>query len=145
MNYKHGKTDTREYKIWEGIRKRCKNKNVLFYANYGGRGIQVEWNNFEEFFRDMGLAPSLDHSIDRIDNNGNYSKENCRWATAFEQMNNRRNNILITFDNKTKTAAQWAEITGIDRGTIVSRIKKYGWSTERALSTPVHRKPDIIK
>ncbi len=135
----HGKTGTREHHIWLQIRYRCNNKDNSGYADYGGRGIKVceRWNDFENFLADMGKKPSAKHSIDRIDNDGDYCPENCRWATMKEQGNNRRSNCPLTYNGETKTAKQWAEAIGMDHTTLWSRIFKQGWSVEKALTTPI--------
>lgn len=99
----HGRTGTAEYKIWQGIHQRCENQNDKDFPNYGGRGIVVcnRWASFEDFFADMGRRPSKEHSIDRKDVNGNYSPDNCRWATKVEQALNTRRNIIVTAFGRT--------------------------------------------
>jgi len=98
---KHGATKnnkrTPEYSIWSGIKNRCNNKNNISYKNYGGRGIKLceRWNVFANFLADIGSRPSKDHSIDRIDPNGNYEPSNCRWATTKEQAANRRKKVFV--------------------------------------------------
>lgn len=129
----HGKTKTETFKSWGDLRQRCLNKNDINYKNYGGRGITVceEWLNFENFYKDMGDRPE-GKSIDRINNDGNYCKENCRWATPKEQSNNRRSNHFITYKNKTQTISQWSEELRIKCGYISTRLHR-GWSVKRAL------------
>ena len=141
-NYRHGyKTSGKyasEYSIWSGMRARCYNEKNPTYQRYGARGVRVcpEWReNFLNFLRDMGRRPSPDHSLDRINNNGNYEPGNCKWSTRQEQCRNRRSSRLITLGSVTKTQAEWSDETGISQGTIYSRLKN-GWSPERALTTP---------
>lgn len=97
----HGFTKTRPYRIWSHMKGRCYCKTDQFYKDYGGRGIIVcdEWKkSFVNFINDMGQPPSNKHSIDRIDNNGNYELTNCRWATIYQQASNKRNNVIILVD-----------------------------------------------
>jgi len=138
-NVTHGMTSTVEYKTWVRIKTRCLNKHEKNYRNYGGRGINVcnRWlNSFENFYADMGKRPSSKHSIDRIDNNGDYCPKNCRWATRSEQARNKRNVPIIEYNGELKTMAEWSEITGIKRSTIAMRIH-YGWGIDKTLSTKV--------
>ena len=130
----HGMCKTKTYMSWSALKNRCLNSNNPHFKNWGGRGIMVckEWMKFENFYRDMGEIPE-NKSIDRIDNNGNYCKENCCWSSPKQQQNNRRNNCLLTYQNKTKTVKQWSEELEINVKTIYARIKK-GWSVERTLT-----------
>lgn len=100
----HGMTKTPEYRSWVHLKTRCKNKNYICYQDYGGRGISYDprWENFENFYADMGKKPSRDYSLDRIDNDKGYSKENCRWATIKEQQNNTRANLEINNQGSSK-------------------------------------------
>lgn len=138
---KHGMARTKVYIAWQSMLQRCENQKHRSYALYGGRGIKVvaEWHEFTQFYKDMGEPPSKRHSIDRIDCDGDYSKQNCRWATQKEQVGNQRRNIKITYLGKTMTATQWAEELAISRKTIYSRLDN-GWSPEAALSTPVQQR-----
>jgi len=142
MNRTHGKRFTKVYRSWLHMKDRCLNPRSNSFAYYGGRGITVcdRWrDSFEAFYADMGdPLPGL--SLDRIDNDGDYSPENCRWATLRQQANNTRANRTITFNGKTRTLIQWARITGIDRGIIADRRNR-GWPIERALTEPVVHTP----
>lgn len=123
----HGSTGTKEHDTWRRIQARCYNKNHPDYKNYGGRGIYVctRWlESFNNFLEDMGKAPTNKHSIDRIDNNLGYTKENCRWSDRITQANNKRNNRQIEFNGLTLTLAQWARHLGIHKNTIYNRIKR---------------------
>ena len=135
----HKMKRTSEYHTWCHMKGRCFNLNHPRYEDWGGRGITVcdRWrNSFENFFADMGLKPSPAYSIDRIDNNGNYSVENCKWSTRVEQNNNRRDNHLIIIENDTLTIRQWEKKQGFKRGIIESRLRR-GWSESDAVLTPV--------
>lgn len=136
-NTKHGKSGTKIYQIWQGMIDRCCNSNSKYYANYGGRGITIcdEWrHSFECFYKDMGERPNK-MSIDRIDNNKGYSKENCRWATRIQQENNKTTNILISHNGENHSIADWARITGINKYTLYNRNDK-GEKGERLFRAP---------
>lgn len=134
---KHGMSKTRIYGVYSAMRRRCENRNVKGYSEYGGRGIVVcdRWKSFECFMEDMGPAPE-GATLDRIDVDGNYCPENCRWASWTTQQRNRRNNRLLTHDGETMCSAEWAERTGISQSAINLRLKR-GWSVERTLSEPM--------
>lgn len=131
---RHGKSRSAIYNIWSHMRRRCQDSKNLAYKDYGGRGIKVcdRWQVFDNFYADMGERPSLEHSLDRIDNDGNYEPENCRWATHQEQANNQRSNRNITFQGKTQTISAWARELGIKPAALFSRFK-CGFSVEEAL------------
>lgn len=124
-----------EYNAWEGMIRRCYKPGHPSYERYGGRGITVcdEWRaGFPHFLRDMGKCPP-GHTVERDDNSGNYTPDNCRWASKKEQANNRRSNVLITHDGKTMNIGQWAEFRGWAYSTIANRLAN-GWSPEKAVS-----------
>lgn len=122
---------------------RCYNEDHLHFSSYGGRGIAVcdRWHDFDRFAEDMGQRPD-GCSLDRINNEMGYSPENCRWATAKEQANNRRNNTVIEANGVAKTISQWAEDLGTSTSTIASRIN-IGWSAEDAVTVPVIRNKEF--
>lgn len=134
----HGLNKTPEHRAWTGIRNRCANPQNASYARYGARGITYDprWNDFDRFLSDMGPKPSLSHSVERRDNDGPYSPENCFWATQVEQANNRRNNHFVEFDGIKQTVAQWARKIGIEHDTLLMRLANPKWSVERALTSP---------
>ncbi|HZW02802.1 MAG TPA: hypothetical protein VFF68_02650 [Anaerolineaceae bacterium] len=135
-----GKTWSRAYTIWHGMRQRCLNPRNPSFPQYGGRGIAVceEWkDSFEAFLADMGEPPE-GHSINRINNDGPYSKENCAWASNEQQQRNKTSNRMITFRGKTKSLADWSEEVGIPYFALHARFRR-GWSVEKALSTEVQR------
>ena len=137
QNAVHGMSNSRTHNIWRRIRERCNCQDSKDYENYGGRGICVDdaWQkSFLAFLADMGEAPA-GMSIERINNDGNYEKSNCRWATVLDQANNKRTNVFVTYKEKTQTIAQWAREIGLERKTLEYRIR-VGWSAERALTTP---------
>lgn len=137
----HGMYKTRIYKIWEGMKSRCDNPHNDRYKNYGGRGIDIcdSWRkdflNFYEWAINNGYKDNL--TIDRIDVNGDYEPNNCKWSTPKEQANNRTNNRNITYDGKTLTLSQWADLLGINSYVLYHRIVSRKWTIERALTTPV--------
>jgi hypothetical protein len=138
---KHGGCGTAEYAAWKRMRTRCFDPNSARYANYGGRGITVceEWHDFAVFLSDMGSRPSDKHSLDRINVDGPYCKENCRWATPEQQANNKQDTVHITFEGLTLSCAQWDRFRGWTRGTVWFRIDS-GWSAEDAVTrTPKGR------
>ncbi len=135
---KHGMYGTPEYRSWSGAKERCSNPNDSRFERYGGRGIKMcqRWrDSFAVFFADMGKRPAK-HSLDRIDNDGNYEPDNCRWATNTEQSRNRKQNKLLTLHGETHCIATWADMLDLDRCNIYARISR-GWSTEMALTTPI--------
>ena len=140
---KHGLEHTRLYGIWSDMRLRCYDEKNIAYHRYGGRGITIcdEWKNDVKAFYDWAAANGYKDSltIDRIDNDGNYCPENCRWATVKEQASNRRSNILVTHNGKTQTMKEWAHEVGTPYKVVWARMQKLGWSAERALTEPVKK------
>jgi hypothetical protein len=136
----HGRSRTVEHRCWVSMNSRCSSETNQSYENYGGRGIKVceRWQeSFENFYADMGDRPA-GHSIERIDNNGNYDPGNCRWATTLEQCQNLRITKYVVIDGKRMTITQAARAAGIKKHTAFSRIKR-GMDPVRALTLPVRR------
>lgn len=133
----------RLYRIWANMRTRCNNPNFARYADYGGRGIKVceEWGTFEPF-REWAVSNGYKENLtlDRIDNDGGYCSENCRWVTQREQCNNKRNNHTLTYNGETLTISEWAQRLNMNYFSLHDRITKLGWSAEKALTTPIKEK-----
>lgn len=133
-NLRHGDHGSPEYRCWTHMMSRCYNKNHQQYHNYGKRGIKVckRWHTYENFLADMGRRPSDKHSLDRKNNDGDYKKRNCRWATQLEQARNKRTTRWITANGVTKPLSEWLEELGVFGSTFSYRIR-VGYSTEEAL------------
>lgn len=143
---KHGLVKEKKfYYRFHGIVQRCENKKASGYEGYGGRGIKCEWDDIIEFKKDMYESykkhckdfGESNTSIDRIDNDGDYCKENCRWVTNEEQANNKRNSHLVTYKGKTQTLAQWARELNIKYKTLLARINDHKWPVKKAFETPI--------
>ena len=130
----HGKSNTLIYFTWHNMLTRCFDKNTKDYDNYGGRGITVceRWRTFENFYKDMGNAPS-EMTLDRQDNDGNYEPNNCRWVSRKVQNRNRRNRLTVTYLDETKPLQDWAVDLGIKYSTLRARLLVYKWPIEKAL------------
>lgn len=140
----HGLAKTVEHNTWVGMLSRCHNKNRRCYIRYGGRGITVHdsWLGrcgFEQFLKDMGPRPSPNHSIDRIDNDGNYEPNNCRLATRSQQVRNRNLGHFLEIDGVRKSYRGWSEVSGVETQTIYLRVKN-GMTPRDAVFTPVRKR-----
>ena len=136
-----------EYWIWLGIKQRCTNPSATSFHKYGGRGISIcdRWaNSFDAFLEDMGPRPTPNHSVDRIDNSGNYEPGNCRWADIKTQARNTRYNRIIEFDGQRQCIAYWADQIGAKPNTLVTRLRS-GWSVEKTLRTPIAPRRSRLK
>lgn len=135
------KSNHPEYCLYIGMRRRCLSTTDISYPRYGGRGITIcdHWlASFENFFADMGPRPDPTYSLDRIDNNGPYSPDNCRWATVEEQSNNKSNSRYYDYNGKRQTLAQWAREYGLHAQTLKLRLNT-GWPFIDAISLPPHK------
>ncbi len=126
-----------EYAVWRDMGARCRIPRHPQWKYYGGRGITAceRWSDFANFLADMGNRPSPRHTLDRIDNDGGYTPENCRWATRRQQMNNTRRNRVIEIKGEERTVTRWARHFGVDPATAWSRIYR-GWDAREAVSLP---------
>lgn len=139
VNKVHGDSYTPFYNVYRSMKARCHNKNNSHYRYYGGRGIKNLWRSFQHFKDDM-YESYLDHrniygkdtTLERINTEGDYSKENCRWATVEEQQNNKRNNKIIVFKDKRLTATQWANFLNTSKPRFFWRLKN--WPLENAMN-----------
>lgn len=139
---RHGLGKPPTYTHWVNMKTRCYNKNNPKYKTYGGRGIKIcpEWMDFKVFHNwaiNNGFKPEL--SIERIDNEGDYCPENCRWATMLEQAKNKRTNKMITYNGITDTLQGWTKRLGFRKNTLRVRIVELGWSVEKAFNTPIYK------
>lgn len=137
-NTKHGKTGSKVYEAWDAMMDRCYRGNHQYYSKYGGRGIKVcdRWHDFQNFYADMG-DPEPHLSLDRINNDSDYTPENCRWATKREQSVNRSVTRWIELNGERLHLSGWAEKLGISREALHYRVKKFG--AEKALTMPFGR------
>lgn len=121
------------------MRQRCLDAKCKSYKDYGGRGISIDsaWDDYVQFLSDMGRRPTSRHTIERVDNNGNYGPTNCKWITKDEQSRNRRNVKLYTYGGETLTLRQWAIKVGIKYRTLHARIVDRHWSFEVAINKGV--------
>ena len=135
----HGLSQTRIYRIYRGVINRCNNPNVEIFEHYGGRGIKLcqEWSDFEVFYKwaiEAGYKDNL--TLERIDNDGDYKPDNCRWATMKEQGLNTRNSLLIEYKGNTQTLKEWSDQLGMKYLVLYKRLQR-GWSIEKTFTTPL--------
>ena len=143
QNKTHGMRNSPEFNIWSMMKNRCSNPNCNRHQFYSDKGIKVcdRWlgpDGFIHFIEDMGMRPGPNYSIDRIDNDGDYCPENCRWATDKEQANNHSNNFIVEYNGRRQTLALWCEELSLPYGTIWMRFRR-GWSAKRAFEQPLRR------
>ena len=142
----HGKSHSRIYQIWNSMKQRCSNPRAISYKNYGAKGVVVcdEWErNFETFYKWAMSNGYEEHlTIDRINSNGNYCPENCRWATPEEQQHNTSYNRVYSYKGVTRDVTQWAEVMGVSRNMLYKRLNR-GWTIEKALTIKNKRTKEI--
>ncbi len=138
IKFKHGMLTTPEYKAWASMKQRCYNDRDKRFPYYGGRGIKIceSWiNSFESFYSDMQQRPTSKHSLDRIDVNGNYEPNNCRWATTNQQAANRRDTTKYHFNNELMALSYIAKLAGIPQTTMQRLVRDKGMTVEQAISS----------
>ena len=146
---RHGMTKEPLYQVWNAMKARCSQENYKSYDRYGGRGITVcqEWVHdflaFRSWAQLNGWQAGLE--IDRIDNDGGYTPENCRCVTSRENCRNKSNNVVLELNGERHTIVEWAEQLGVRKGLIAERLSRLGWSVERALTTPVTSSSKIAR
>ena len=133
----HGMCRSPEYSVWSTMWARCTNPKVRSFKSYGGRGIRVcvEWGSFDNFYADMGPRPFPGAQVDRKDNNGNYSADNCKWSTATQQARNTRATVRVIHGGVLRPLIDVCESLGVNYQRVSSRLRK-GWELQRALETP---------
>lgn len=139
MNTTHGMSQTGEYHSWDSMIQRCTNPKNNRYSEWGGRGIEVceRWlDSFENFFEDMGLRPTPNHSLERKNNGKGYGPTNCRWATQKEQSLNRRSNHVVEYNGEKKPLKELTEKHGLRYDRVIQRINTLGWSVKDAFEKP---------
>jgi hypothetical protein len=135
-NVTHGLWKHPLYSIWNGMIQRCTNTTISNYRNYGGRGIKVcdRWNSIELFIEDMYSSYIKGYDLDRIDNNGDYSPDNCRWVTRKDNCNNRRTTAYLEYNGTKRSVSEWSSLTGIPSHVLLKRSKK--WKIQEVFTTP---------
>lgn len=137
----HGSSGTKAYNAWSAMRGRCNNPNNPNFHHYGGRGIKIceRWERFENFLADMSEPPSTKHSIDRMNNDGNYEPSNCRWATQKQQSRNKRLTTFVEYQGQQRPLSEWCEMLGIPFTRTDSRLAR-GWAVSDAFEKPYRKR-----
>lgn len=126
-NTKHGMYKSSEYYSYSCAEQRCNNQNHPRYKDWGGRGIEFRFANFQEFYEELGNKPGKNYSVDRIDNSKHYEKGNVKWESSYNQTRNKRDNVWLTFNGITQCLNDWAKEYNISSGTISDRMNKLNW------------------
>jgi len=144
-SYRHGMSGTRQFQAWADMKRRCRNNNTHNYGLYGGRGIHYckEWEDFVSFWEDMREGYSDKLTLDRIDNDGGYCKENCKWSSAKEQARNRRKKVLYKHNGLELRLCDWAEKESIALSVLEQRVYRLKWSFKKAITTPARKRKTV--